>query len=98
METRIGYKYARQKVLQALSLRIYSHEVRHAIDVKNLLHSGDVTPDEVISLIESSSGADYSSSMHHVVQSVEVHVIRCSRWYIKFYFVDPDTVFISVHQ
>jgi hypothetical protein len=50
----MGYKYARQKVLQALNLRAYSHEVRHAIDVKNLLHSGDVTPEEVISLIESS--------------------------------------------
>jgi len=94
----MGYSYARRKVLQALSLRAFSHEVRHGIDAKNLLHRGDITPEEVISLIKASSGADHSSSMHHSVQGIEVHVIRCKKWYIKFYFVDPDTVFISVHQ
>lgn len=25
-------------------------------------------------------------------------IIQRDGWYIKFYFVDPDTVFISVHQ
>ena len=84
--------------MKALELRAFSHEVRDDIDVKNLLHVGDITPEEVIRLIKSSSGTDHSSSVHHSVKGVEVHVIKCKKWYIKFYFVDPDTVFISVHQ
>jgi len=26
------------------------------------------------------------------------HVLTPGGWYLKFYFVDPDTVFISVHR
>lgn len=94
----MGYKDVKKKVLNALELRAFSHEARGSIDVKNLLHAGDITPEEVTRLIESSSGADHSSSLHHSVKGVEVHVIKCRKWYIKFYFVDPDTVFISVHK
>jgi hypothetical protein len=25
-------------------------------------------------------------------------VIKREGWYVKFYFIDPDTFFISVHQ
>lgn len=34
--------------------------------------------------------------------SIDVHVFKpykdAKRWYIKFYFIDPDVVFISVHE
>ena len=45
-------------------------------------------------------GSEHQTSPHHVINSVEVHVIKTQGWYIKFYFLDadPDTVFISVHQ
>ncbi|ATQ75545.1 hypothetical protein CR152_14210 [Massilia violaceinigra] len=94
----MGFKDAKKKVLDALETRAFSHEAREAIEVKNLLHMGTITPEEVIKLIKSSSGTDHSSSAHHAIKGVEVHVIKCKKWYIKFYFVDPDTVFISVHQ
>ena len=94
----MGYKDVKKKVLDALASRAFSHEVRDDIDVKNLLQTGEITPDEVFRLIKASSGTDHSSSPHHSVKGVEVHVIKCKKWYIKFYFVDPDTIFISVHQ
>ncbi|MFB9244527.1 hypothetical protein IV454_01300 [Massilia antarctica] len=94
----MGYKDAKKKVIAALASRAFSHEARDAIEVKNLLHMGAITPEEVISLIKSSSGTDHSCSPHHLIKGVEVHIIKCKKWYIKFYFVDPDTVFISVHQ
>lgn len=94
----MGYKATKKKVLEALDSREFSHEVRDSIEVKNLLHIGEITPEEVIKLIKSSSGTDHSSSSHHSIKGVEVHVIKCKKWYVKFYFADPDTVFISVHQ
>lgn len=94
----MGYREAKRKVLDALARRQFSHEVRGDISVKNLLHIGEVTPEQVISMIKSSGGNDHASSPHHSIAGIEVHVIRCRQWYIKFYFVDPDTVFISVHQ
>jgi hypothetical protein len=27
-----------------------------------------------------------------------VHVLKRDGWYIKFFFIEPDTWFISVHQ
>lgn len=94
----MGYKTARKKVLEALESRDFSHEIRPFIEVKNLLHMGVITPEDVIKLIKSSSGTDHSSSAHHSIAGVEVHIIKCRKWYIKFYFADPDTVFISVHK
>lgn len=94
----MGYKDVKKKVLTALTLRAFTHEVRSDIDVKNLLQLGTITPTAVINLIKASSGTDHSCSPHHSIKGVEVHIIKCKNWYIKFYFVDPDTVFISVHQ
>lgn len=94
----MGYRDARKRVLDALARRQFSHEVRGDINVKNLLHIGEITPEQVISIIKSSCGNDHASSPHHSIAGIEVHVIRCRQWYIKFYFLDPDTVFISVHQ
>jgi hypothetical protein len=35
-------------------------------------------------------------------QGIDVHVIKTlyktEQWYIKWYFIEPDAVFISVHQ
>ncbi|MEB1225231.1 hypothetical protein VDP62_21505, partial [Xanthomonas campestris pv. campestris] len=62
-----------------------------------MLKTGKVSPQEVANVLKKSSGKNHSSSLHHQDSSIEVHVIKCRAWYVKFYF-DPDTVFISVHQ
>lgn len=98
----MNFKEAKQKVIESLVKGDFSHEVRNNIDVKNLLSTGDVSKDEVAEIIGRSRGNQYSSSPHHYDDSVPVHVLVTHKsgkdWYIKWYFKNPDSVFISVHN
>ena len=99
----LGFKDARSKAIASLRQGSYQHEAREKIEVKNLLSIGQVSPDEVIEMLRLCNGKHHSSSPHHAAAEIEVHVIKPekpARWYIKFYFVDPDVpelMFISVH-
>jgi len=84
--------------MASLNEGTFQHEVRNRIEEKNLLATGQVTPATVSELIRMSSGDDYSTSAHHRDRSITVHIIRCRSWYVKFYFLDPYTMFISVHH
>jgi len=95
----MGYQEVKSSVINALEAGMFSHEPRAgSIDEKNKLATGEVTPDFVANLIKRSTGADYSCSPHRQAQEIDVHVIIKNDWYVKFYFLEPDTVFISVHQ
>ena len=94
----VGYKSARKEILHALRKGNYQHESRGDIDVKNLLAMGKISATEVAVLIASSDGSMHTESPHHVVKEITVHVIKVKSWYIKFYFLDPDAWFISVHK
>lgn len=98
----MGFKDVKQKAINCLNYGAYDHEVRVDIDIKNLFSIGLVDKDYVIALISRTSGDQYECSPHHQDASIDVHVCRpfkdgC-RWYVKFYFIDPDIIFISVHQ
>lgn len=94
-----GFKEVKRKVIAALREGTYQHETdRSAIDTKNLLFTGDVTSEEICQVLMNSQGQDHSSSSHHHAPSLTVHIIKRDGWYLKFYFVDPDTVFISAHK
>lgn len=49
-------------------------------------------------LIRKCNGKDHETPAHDIMESITVHVLKKDGWYIKFYFIDPDTWFISVHQ
>lgn len=86
-------------MISALRSGKFEHEARSAINVKNLLSTGQVTAQFVEDLITKSDGTQYSSSPHHNAPAIDVHIIESGGWYVKFYFVgNPETVFISVHQ
>ena len=85
-------------MLKALSTGAYQHEARNAIDVKNELATGAVTATDVAAIVRKCNGTHHAMSPHHRDASVDVHVLRRDGWYIKFYFLDEDTVFISVHR
>jgi len=93
----VGFIEVRRKVIAALLSGDYSHEARADIDHKNLLQTGKVGAQEIADVLRKSNGANHTSSPHHQDCEVDVHVIVCRDWYVKFYF-DPDTVFISVHR
>jgi hypothetical protein len=93
-----GFKAARRDVIAALASGDYLHASRGDIEVKNLLATGEVCAAQVIEVIRACNGSHYRSSPHHAVASIEVHVLKRHGWYIKFYFIEPETWFVSVHQ
>ncbi len=95
---RAGFREAKRRVLKALTEGAYQHEVRNAIDIKNELSTGVVTAAGLIAVIGKCNGTHHAASPHHADASVQVHVLRRAGWYIKFYFLDEDTFFISVHR
>ena len=96
--TAFGFKRAKQQVLAALREGTYQHEARGDLNVKNALAIGEISPRELIAIIERCNGTHHHASPHHSYPLIEVHVLRRDGWYIKFYFLNPDTIFISVHR
>lgn len=98
----MGFNDVKSQVLQCLKDGYVSHEQRNDIDIKNLLATGQVTIEQVSEIIGRSRGGSYSSSPHHIVKDIDVHIIKTRNagedWYIKWYFVEPNSVFISVHH
>ena len=98
----MGYREAKAKVLSCLVNGHVLHEERGNIDIKNQLAIGLVSLKEAEKIIGRSAGIDYICSAHHFDSYIDVHVIKTwysgRRWYIKWYFLDTDSVFISFHN
>ena len=98
----MGFKDVKQLVIDCLQMGLVSHEQRNDINIKNLLAIGQVNLDQVVVILGRSRGESYSSSPHHFDQSINVHIVKTryagENWYIKWYFVEPNSVFISVHH
>jgi hypothetical protein len=99
----MGFKNAKQQLLNCIDAGNVQHEIRHDIDVKNLLYSGAVSMADVKAAVLAANGNDYECSPHHQMKSIDVHIIKVPRgalknWYIKWYFIAPDAWFISVHN
>lgn len=103
----MGFKDARSRAIEALKSGDFEHATRADIDDKNLLFTGEVTVSKLIELLKGCRGNQYEVSPHHQVASVDVHIFKPQAkepdgtkvgWYIKLYFIDPDTWFISVHR
>lgn len=93
-----GFSEAKQKLLAALESGDYQHEVRDRIEVKNALVTGQVSASDLALIVRKTNGLCHSMSPHHGDAAITVHLIKTDGWYIKFYFLDPSTIFISVHQ
>lgn len=98
----MGFIDVKKQVIECLKQGNYSHEIREDIDVKNSLLTGQVSEELVIELIKCCSGSQHQQSLHHQVSSIMVHILKPvkdnKKWYIKFYFLEPDVMFISVHE
>jgi len=98
----MGFKETKKLVIKCIKDGAYSHEVRRRIDVKNVFQTGQISDEELIELIKSTNGNQYETSKHHIVNNIDIHILKpikdSKKWYIKFYFLDPNTVFISVHE
>jgi hypothetical protein len=98
----VGFKEAKVRVLNCLVSGHVLHEERGSIDIKNLLATGSVSVEEVAQIIGRSAGNNYVCTPHHFDKDIDVHVIKTryagQHWYIKWYFLSPDSVFISFHH
>ncbi len=103
----MSFRQARDQAICAIEEGRIQHEARDEIDEKNMLLTGDVTPEQVVRLLKACRGSQYACSPHHLLPDIDVHVFRPEarlgstsdkqHWYIKLYFLDPDLWFISVH-
>ncbi|QCG95160.1 hypothetical protein E6C67_14760 [Azospirillum sp. TSA2s] len=94
----MGWSQVKPKVIQALKDGTFQHEARREIATKNLLQMGDVTADEIAQVLRTARGTDHRTDPHHNDPGIDVNIVTHKGWYIKFYFADPDTIFISVHK
>ena len=98
----MGFKDARSDLINCLKAENYQHEDRSDIESKNLLSTGEINAEEVIELAKACNGKNYETSKHHFLPNQEVHIliptVAKQKWYIKFYFVEPDVWFLSVHK
>ncbi len=97
----MGFKQVKAQLIDCLNSGRIRHEERGSIEVKNLLAIGEVIPAQVAALIARARGGDHSSSPHHFDRKILVHTIKVrhqgASWYIKWYFLEPNAIFISVH-
>ena len=98
----MGFNKAKQQVLKCLEEGNIQHAERNTIDIKNLLAIGEISIKATSDILKRANGNDYSSSPHHFDKNIDVHIIKTvaagKSWYIKWYFVEPDSIFISVHN
>jgi len=99
----MGFRDAKKQLIECLLDRRIDHELeRSEIDTKNLLLTGVVSADEVAEVIRRCRGNEYECSPHHFGDSIDVHIVKTTyggtSWYIKWYYLEPNVVFISVHE
>jgi hypothetical protein len=96
----MGFKEARERLIDALLSNQYTHDDRTDPESKNLLASGVVNDDFVVRLLRRCAGWEYSTSRHHF-RRADCHIFTPSfggeRWYVKAYWRDEIAVFVSVH-
>src|SRR3712207_2025788 len=108
---KLGFRKARSKTIDALRAGpgFILFEDRQARESKNLLDTGEVSPEDVIALLRLCRGTEdqYREPPHHFSADIPVHefkpVQQGVRWYIKVYFLEgtdelEPATFISVHR
>ena len=73
-------------VVNALDTGAYNHEHRQAINKKNLLAFKVVDATFVKNLNEKTEEKNYNMFYDYTFKDREIHEIKISRWYIKFYY------------
>ena len=97
----MGFKGAKIQVLACLKSGNILHGQRRDINIKNLLATGQISIEDLTGIISQTRGNEYENSEHHLIKGLDVHILKTSfqgkDWYVKWYFIEPNSVFISVH-
>lgn len=97
----MGLNDVRCLLIDALESGRVQHEYRADMESKNLLATGEVTPEFVVQLLQRCNGRQYKATPYHFDPRIVCHTFtptfQGKRWYVKSYFLSSDAVFISVH-
>ncbi len=95
----MGFKDVKEQAIKCLKSGYVRH-VERDLD-KNLFAAGELSSEDMIAIISSCRGDCYQLDKHHFL-NIEVHILKPrgkhDGLYVKFFFVEPDILFISVHK
>lgn len=95
----MGFKEIKKQAIDCIKCDHIKH-IERDLD-KNLFADGLISSDEMIKIISSCNGDCYECSKHHFMD-IDVHILkpngRYDGLYVKFFFIEPDVIFISVHK
>ena len=102
------YTVSRAKAIKCLSDGNIQHVARDRIDEKNLLQCGDLSPQDVIKLLNATRMNQHRIEPHEDYPAIDVYYFEPEakidsdevkhNWHIKLFFIDPSVFFISVHR
>lgn len=96
------FSKVKKQVIGCLESGNVIHPHRNDISIKNLLSAGEISTKDVIGIIKKARGNECEASPHHSDKDIEVYILKTTyvnkSWYIKWYFMEPDAMFLSVHE
>lgn len=99
---RLEFLKLKEKAIDCLLHGAVAHFERKKADTKNDLLSDKVNTEFVIKLFEVAKLEQYEKRVHYNDPRLIIHVLKPvfegTIWYLKFFIVDPDIIFISVHK
>lgn len=97
----MGFSEIKKKVITCVEQGKAQSTPRSDKGEKNLFLTGEKSAADVVSMLNKTKGTQYSSAPHNTVNGIDIHIFKPlighEEWYIKFYFIDPECIFISVH-
>lgn len=97
----MGFDDIKNKVISCVKAGKAQSTPRADKNEKNLFLTGDVDAETLVSMLEKTRGTQHETMPHSSIDGVEVNIFKPligdEQWYIKFYIIDPDCIFISVH-
>jgi len=95
----MAFKEVKSKAIECIKNGHVRHIERNI--AKNMFMAGNFTPQEMITIIGTCGGNCYETCKHHLLD-VDIHILkprgRYDGLYIKFFFIEPNILFISVHE
>ena len=95
----MGFNEIKKKAVDCIKEGRYKNDKRDL--EKNLFANRLLTEEDLLKIINSCNGDCYEVGKHHHMEAIPVHKLkpigRYDGLYVKFYFLEPNIVFISVH-
>lgn len=96
----MGFNEVKATAIQKIKEGKISHDPREFS--KNEYAQCLLTDEQVIFMIKNCRGDRYEKRPHHKDKRIPVHILKPAGkydgYYVKFYFLEPDVCFMSVHR